>query len=216
MKKTIVTVLVIIALIIIVIQATNKESVEPIPRNDLQADHSYESDLSLITDGTYHVDTNESSVVWTGRGIGKSHTGTIMLADGDVIVSDGTLTGTMMFDMNSIISDNHGLDNDLRSANFFKTETHPISTFIIHQYVGGVLEGDLTINGITQPVSFPRVDVNNVTTSELHLIGTVEIDRTLWDITFRSASIFSDIGDKAINDIVTLDVDVVANLNVTE
>jgi polyisoprenoid-binding protein YceI len=52
--------------------------------------------------------------------------------------------------------DTHGTDRDthLKSADFFDVENHPTMTFKSTKVTDSFLEGDLTIRGITQPVSF--------------------------------------------------------------
>ena len=63
----------------------------------------------------------------------------------------------------SIRTHNETRDNDLRSSNFFDTATHPEMTFrstgIRRDGDGLVVDGDLTIRGVTKPVSL-TVEVN--------------------------------------------------------
>ena len=66
------------------------------------------------------------------------------------------------------------------------------------------LTGDLTIKGITQSVTFPA-DVY-VKDGKLFGEAKMELDRTKWDIKYQSASFFSDLGDKVIDDLFSVDV----------
>jgi polyisoprenoid-binding protein YceI len=102
----------------------------------------------------------------------------------------------------------------LKSDDFFSVEKHPVSKFEIkdvkhksgNQYT---LTGDLTIKDITHPVSFDAaVDVKD---KQLTAKGKMEVDRTLYDIKFRSGRFFSGLGDNLIYDTFTLDFDIVAN-----
>ena len=69
--------------------------------------------------------------------------------------------------------------------------------------------GDLTIKGITHPVTFDaEIDV---TDSQLKAKGEIEVDRTLYDIKFRSGKYFPDVGDRLIYDTFTLNFDLVAS-----
>ncbi len=58
-------------------------------------------------------------------------------------------------------------DDDLRSDNFFAAAIYPVMTYrsagIRHDRQGFVLDGELTIRGVTRPVSL-RFEVNGFTT----------------------------------------------------
>jgi len=66
-------------------------------------------------------------------------------------------TAEVTIDMTSTDSGNHARDEHLRSADFFDTAHHPTATFAGHaaHWDGsrGLLEGELTIRGITRPVT---------------------------------------------------------------
>ena len=68
---------------------------------------------------------------------------------------------------------------------------------------------DLTIKDITRPISFmAEVDINGanfVASAELN------IDRTKWDIKYKSGSIFKDLGDKAILDEIKFEIFLVSD-----
>ncbi|MBB4808103.1 polyisoprenoid-binding protein YceI [Chryseobacterium defluvii] len=52
----------------------------------------------------------------------------------------------------SVFTNNTDRDNHLKSAEFFNAEAHPVITFE-SQALNDKIEGSLTINGITKPVS---------------------------------------------------------------
>ena len=69
--------------------------------------------------------------------------------------------------------------------------------------------GDLTIKGITHPLSFPaQVDVTakgaTVTAKE------IKVDRTLYDIRYGSGKFVQELGDKLIYDDFSLNLKIVA------
>ncbi len=68
-----------------------------------------------------------------------------------------------------------------------------------------VIGGDLTIKGITKPVSF----ISTITTleNEVFAKGSFAINRADWDVKFGSTSFFKDLGDKAIRDAVEIRLD---------
>ena len=69
--------------------------------------------------------------------------------------------------------------------------------------------GDLTINGVTQPITFPAVvsvDAKGATTAT----AKFEVDRTKFGSKFGSKSFFESIGDKMIYDNFQVDVKIVA------
>lgn len=108
---------------------------------------------------------------------------------------------------------NARLLNHLKSDDFFSVEKHPNATFVItsvKKKSGSThdITGNLTIKGITQPVTFPAEVVVNG--SQLNAKATITIDRTKFDIKYRSKSFFENLGDKTIYDEFTLDVELVA------
>jgi hypothetical protein len=69
--------------------------------------------------------------------------------------------------MTSVTTGNQTRDDDLRSDNFFAAATYPVMTYrstgIRHDGHGYVLDGELTVRGVTRPVSL-RFEVNGFTT----------------------------------------------------
>ena len=124
-------------------------------------------------------------------------------------------------DMTSIVNEdisnesmNERLVGHLKSDDFFSVEKHPVSTLVIKEvkHKAGnthLFTGDLIIKGITHPVTFDAEVV--IDGDKLRAKGKMEVDRTLYDIKFRSGKFFSDLGDNLIYDTFTLDFDVVAS-----
>ena len=211
MKKIIGIILIIIAVVVVTQLLPKNESEEILPRNELQNDVLYEGELNQVEDGTYEVVTTASVLNWKGQTITKSHSGTLAISEGRLEALNGTITGSIVINMDSLVSDGEGITNDLKSDNFFDTETYPTARFDITNYSQGALQGELTIKNISQPVSLPVTITTNI--NQLLINGMVTIDRTLWGIEYRSNSVFSDLGDKAIDDNLEIDVMIVAEGN---
>ena len=197
MKK--IVLIIILAILAILVINSMKGREEPLPRNDLQEEADYQA-TTEITAGNYEVVAG-SEITWKGADLIKEHPGTLGISSGSFTVSeDGLVTGMVVMDMNSITSGEsiEQLENHLRSADFFDVENYSEATFLINSYLNGSLSGDLTVKGITQPVSIPATIAMNGDTLVVSLDGS--IDRTLWDIRFRSNNFFDDLGDQAIDD----------------
>jgi len=163
---------------------------------------------------TSKVDTKSSFINWTGKKVVGSHEGTIKLSGGELTFSAGKLTGgNFAIDMTSMENtDMKGggaekLMGHLHSDDFFSTENHPSSTLKITKVManddGYDITGDLTIKGITKPISF------SATAGQYLANADITVDRTLYDIKYGSGSFFSDLGDKAIDNNFTLKVNLV-------
>lgn len=169
----------------------------------------------------YKLDKSNSTVKWSGKKVTGEHYGTIDLNSGNLEVADNKIkSGTFQMEMTTIVceditneSTNKKLVGHLKSDDFFSVEKHPVSTLVIKEVkhkVGNThsFTGQLTIKGITHPITFDA-EVN-LSGQKLKANGKIEVDRTLYDIKFRSGKFFSDLGDNLIYDTFTLDFDVVA------
>jgi polyisoprenoid-binding protein YceI len=170
----------------------------------------------------YKVDASNSEVKWNGKKVTGEHYGTVDLKSGTLKVEDNMVkSGTIVMEMTSITvedltneSMNQKLTGHLKSDDFFSVDKHPESTLELKEVLlktGNeyTFTGDLTIKDITHPVTFDgTMDVKN---GKLTAKGKVEVDRTLYDIKFRSGRFFSNLGDNLIYDTFTLDFDIVAD-----
>lgn len=179
-------------------------------------------DKSKAADKTLAVDTKSSTVVWGAKKVTGTHAGTVPLTSGSLIVDNDKLKGgNFVIDVKSlVVTDltdkemNGKLTGHLKSDDFFSVEKHPQAKLVISSVTpkGGNaydVTGKLTIKGITQDVKFPatvKADSKKVTAN-----AKVTVDRTKYDIKFRSANFFENLGDKAIENDFTLDVTLVAN-----
>lgn len=157
------------------------------------------------------VDAEKSNVTWKGYKVTGEHEGTISIKSGTILMDGDKLTGgTFVIDMTTINTtdlsgDSKGkLDGHLKSGDFFGVEKNPTATLVITKAEGSgntyTVTGDLTIKGITNPVTFP-MSINGNTAK-----ADVKIDRTKYDIKYGSASFFDNLKDKAIYDEFDLNV----------
>jgi len=168
-----------------------------------------------VKEVTYTVDTERSTIDWTAKKIGGGHTGTIKITSGNLVHNGKSLTkGMFLINMSSITSDNAKLTTHLKSDDFFSTEKNPNSKFEILKVtpVGADrvnISGNLTIKGISQPISFPAT-VKTQKNIVVAVANNIRVDRTKYDIKFRSKTFFLEIGDKAIDDEFELNINLVA------
>ena len=167
------------------------------------------------------VDTKASSIEWTAGKVGGSHNGTIQLASGSLsFVGKNLKSGSFGIDMSTIaISDlkgnsNQNLLNHLKGDDFFSVAKNPASTFAITKVSPAGTDrvnitGNLTIKGITNEISFPA-SVKRAKNTVAAVAKGVKVDRTKYDIKYRSKNFFGDIGDKAIDDEFELSINLVA------
>ncbi|MDI1303909.1 MAG: YceI family protein [bacterium] len=159
-----------------------------------------------VTAQTKKVDASKSSINWVGKKVTGQHNGTVNLKDGKLVFKGKKLVGgTFNVDMTSLTAtDLQGeyqgkLNGHLKSEDFFGTEKFPTATLVfknVRVKAPNVytVTGDLTIKGITKPITFDLATTKNTAAT------TFKVDRTKYDIKYNSASIFSSIGDKAISD----------------
>lgn len=167
-------------------------------------------------DEIFKVDTEKSSINWTGRKVTGQHSGNIKIANGQLVYTKKTLkSGSFVIDMTSLTcSDSEKVQNHLKTDDFFSVEKNPVSKFVITKVANAGTDrvnitGDLTIKGITQPLTFPAT-VKRQGDAIVAVAKGVKVNRVKYDIKYRSLAFFSNIGDKAINDEFELDVNLLA------
>jgi len=166
---------------------------------------------------TYTVDAAKSSITWVGKKVAGSHNGTIAIKSGSLNVDGKKVTGgSFVMDMTSIkdADGSANLEGHLKADDFFGAAKFPTSTFVITKVTGTganvTVAGDLTVKGITKPLSFPATVAVNADGTVSALAGKVMVDRTKYDIRYGSKSFFDSIGDKAIDDNFEINVKLVA------
>ena len=164
----------------------------------------------------FKIVSTQSNIDWVGKKVTGAHNGTIAVKEGELNLNDGKLTGgKFIIDTTSIkildVTDpatNAQFAGHLASDDFFSIEKHPEATLVITSVSGNHVDGSLTIKGITHPVSFDAaVNVNGDT---LIATGKLVIDRTKYEMKFRSGNFFKDLGDTLIYNDFELNVSVTA------
>ncbi|ETZ20246.1 YceI family protein [Pedobacter sp. V48] len=170
----------------------------------------------------FKVDNEGSKLTWLAKKATGEHSGSVKVSNGSFTVENNTLkAGSFDIDTRTITnadltdeSANAKLVGHLKSEDFFSAEKFPKANFVIisatkttgSQYN---VKGKLTIKGITNEVSFPAtIAVNG---KKLTANAKITIDRTKYDIKFRSKNFFENLGDKVIYDDFDIDVALVAN-----
>jgi polyisoprenoid-binding protein YceI len=165
----------------------------------------------------YKVLAEKSILRWTGKKPVKSHQGVIQLKEGSFVIKKNKfVSGEFVIDMNTMVEGdgtdlNKGarLMGHLKSDDFFSVEKFPTATLIIKESNAFVKDetsvtADLTIKGITNPVTFKVKRIGDV------FQATVAFDRSQYDVRYGSGKFFENLGDSAIDDIIPLDVTLVA------
>ena len=166
-------------------------------------------------------DLQQSKIVWTGKKVTGEHTGTINILSGIIETEDSQIkNGRFEIDTTSIVitditdpETKQQFAGHLASDDFFASNKYPVALFIINNvsHTGGnnyLIDGNLTIKNITQSQSFSAV--LNFAENALTMNGKIIIDRTKFDMRFRSGNFFQNLGDNLIYNDFILDVDVIA------
>ena len=169
----------------------------------------------------YVIDKKESVIIWKATmqfTLGAGHFGYVDIANGELMVDKGQLTGGLVeVDMNTIADERHGRDNNLvnhlKNADFFEVEKFSTSVFTITKVEPATGEnvkvtGLLTIKGITNLVDFiANIEVKG---GVVNANGKLTIDRTRWDVRYKSGKFFDNLADETISDNVEFEVKIVA------
>src|SRR6187402_713810 len=169
----------------------------------------------------FKIVNSQSTVNWIGKKVTGAHDGTIAVKEGNFIFNDGKLSGgNVVIDTTSIIilditdpATNAQSAGHLASDDFFSIEKFPTASLEITKATGQaennyLIEGGLTIKGITHPVDFNLE--TNISQNTLKAFGKILIDRTKYDMKFRSGNFFTNLGDTLIYNEFELNVNIIA------
>jgi len=164
----------------------------------------------------YIANAGKTTIKWTGEKVLGKHWGYINLKSGDLKLKNGKIVGgTFIIDMNSITNKdvesdeyNKKLVGHLKSDDFFGVEKFPTAKLVITEATAfkgnkATVTGNFTIKKTTEPISFSVVKNGDKYSAK------IVIDRSKFDVRYGSNSFFDNLGDKAIMDEFTLDVDLV-------
>lgn len=160
------------------------------------------------------VDTEQSSVQWTGKKVSGQHHGEVQITSGALVVEEGNLVGgNFVIDLNTIV--NHDLDGEykgkleghLKSEDFFDVDNHPEATFEITNVQDGAeagtvaISGNLTIRGVTKNITFDA-QVQEASDAAVKATADFNIAREDWGVNYAGQA--DDLISKEINFKVTL------------
>ncbi len=182
---------------------------------------------------TMSIDSNISSLKWIGEKITTSqHYGSLKFLSGDLSfcndkdkVDDNPkfnleaaliCSGNFTVDMTSLLvedltgSSKERLEGHLKSDDFFGVGKFPNAILKINNssdFLNNVasVKGQITIKGKTEDISFDVTNEKNTYSAK------IEIDRSKFNVRYGSTSFFDTLGDKAIDDIFTLNIKLLTN-----
>jgi len=212
---------VLLALSIVAIQACDSNS---------EGDKAAITDKQQASDGagqSFTVDTTNSRIRFTGRGVGKNHPGIFKLSSGMVSVADNNITGgNFIINVKSMEVEQKGamfqnkLKPHLLSGDFFDAEKFGTAKFEITKVepykadgkdtsiVDGAnfsVSGNLTLKETTKNITFPaKIDLDG---NKLKAEGNFNIDRTQWKMNYGNDKT---LGDKFISETVNIELDLEA------
>ncbi len=190
-----------------------------------EASTSKAGKAAAATGKSYQVNTSNSTITWTGSKIGGDHTGTLKLSNGSIAVEDGKVTGgSFTIDMNSLKNtdlpaEKQGdLEGHLKNEDFFDVPKYPQSKFEITKItsVSGdpaashLVYGNLTVKDVTKQVGF-KTKINVSAAGVQVTSPPFTIDRTAFNIKYGSNKFFDNLKDKAINDNISLQLNIAAS-----
>ena len=149
--------------------------------------------LPGLSAGTWTIDPSHSEVGFTARHMMVSKVrGSFGEVTGTVVVADdlSASTAEATIQLASVTTGSEDRDAHLRSADFFDVENNPEMTFRSTSFDGETLTGDLTIKGVTKPVTldveFGGVGTDPWGNEKAGFEATGEIDRTDWGLTWNA------------------------------
>jgi polyisoprenoid-binding protein YceI len=170
--------------------------------------------------GTWRADPIHSEIAFSARHLMISKVrGRFTGYDVTIVTSDDLLSSTVTatIDLASIDTGNEQRDNHLRSADFFEVEKYPTmeyrSTAIRPADGGLVIDGDLTLHGVTRHVPL-AVEVNGFTPDpwggqRAGFSATAQINRRDFGI---DITVPMDAGGVALGDKVSISIEIQAVL----
>ncbi|GAA3701543.1 YceI family protein [Terrabacter ginsenosidimutans] len=141
---------------------------------------------------------------------GTAHVDTVTPANSSV---------TVTIEAASVTTGNEQRDGHLKTPDFFDIANHPqitfVSTNVERDGSEWAITGDLTINGVTKPVTIPFEETGSAKdpfgNTRVGFEGDVTIDRTDWNLSFNAAL---ETGGVLVSEKVKLEFDISAIANV--
>ncbi len=126
---------------------------------------------------------------------------------------------TVTIEAASVTTGNEQRDGHLKTPDFFDVANYPqitfVSTDVERDGAEWAITGDLTINGVTKPVTIPFEETGSAKdpfgNTRVGFEGEVTIDRTDWNLSFNAAL---ETGGVLVSEKVKLEFDISAIANV--
>lgn len=192
----------------------------------VEASEAEETVTEMVPAAQFVVDPAASVVNWEGAKLAGTHTGTIPVADGQIMVAEGSLVGgKFTMDLRKLTNTDmpaadggDKLVGHLMSADFFDVEKYPMADFVITQVQPAAegaghtheVTGNLTMKGESRSITIPATVSMD---GGMFKASTPKftIDRQQWGMTYGASTIAGIAADKVINDEVGLEIMLVAN-----
>jgi polyisoprenoid-binding protein YceI len=166
---------------------------------------------------TFIADIQQSKIIWTGKKIKGEHTGTINLLSGKIETEeDKIVSGNFEIDTTSIkitdikdVETNQQFAGHLASDDFFSIDKYPKATFALlnaNETEKGNLkiDGNLNIKGVIQSQSIEAAVI--IEENIFKIKAQAIVDRTKFNMRFRSGNFFQNLGDNLIHNDFALDL----------
>ena len=145
-----------------------------------------------IQAGTWAIDPSHSEIGFTARHLMSKVRGLFEKFEGQIVTGDQP-SATATVDLNSINTRDENRDAHLRSADFFDVENSgPMrfaSTKVEQGGKGLLVTGDLTIKGVTKPVTLDVEHLGSETDpwggTRVGFEGSTQISRKEWGVNFN-------------------------------
>ncbi len=168
------------------------------------------------------IDPEKSLVNWVGSYAFSfgGHEGYVKIKAGLLVVTGDKITGgSFILDMNTIANTDGDYSQDLvdhlKSDDFFDTAQHPTAQLVItnvkyHDRKNTPesdktfirIDADLTIKGITHPIQIEA----GINAENSQIDSRFKIDRTLWDVNFKSKGLGARLKDGIISDAIEFNI----------
>ena len=161
------------------------------------------------------VNIDKSRLFWIGEKTSGTHEGYVQISSGEITILENNKErgweiqkGNFVIDMNTIECIDlqgdwkDGIEEHLKNEDFFDTEKYPKSTFEITADNENTIEGVLTIKGISKKIKFDYK--GQLKKGILTIVADIIVDRTDFDINYKSSSIFPELIDNFIYDEFTI------------
>ena len=162
--------------------------------------------LNVAAQDRFTADTLQTKLLWLGEKVTGQHTGTVNLKSGWITWKDNKIiSGEFDIDMTSLkeSESNARLEGHLKSDDFFSVVKFPVCRLAITGSTPfdkgtGVITGELTIKGISNPIEFKAALQKK--DDGMWFYANIVIDRTKYNIRYGSGDFYDNLGDKTIFD----------------